>query len=82
MKKKVLVCLILLVLVLCFAGCNRSFMDTTYKFDEAFIQLPDGDVVHGKVQNWTDFEDGDQLQVKIDGVTYLTHASNVVLISH
>ena len=82
MKKKVLVCSILLVLVLCFTGCNRTFMDTTYKFDEAFIQLPDGDVVHGQVQSWRDFEDGDQLQVKIDGVAYLTHASNVVLISH
>ena len=25
------------------------------------------------------YEDGDQLQVKIDGVMYLTHANNVVL---
>ena len=40
-----------------------------------------GEVVEGKVSSWTDFEDGDQIQVKIDGKTYLVHSSNVVLIS-
>ena len=32
--------------------------------------------------NRTDFEDGDQLQIRIDGKTYLVHSSNVVLISN
>ena len=61
-------------------GCNKQIIDTTYKYDRAIIYLPDGIVVDGKVQSWTDFEDGDQIQVKVDGKTYLVHSSNVVLI--
>lgn len=37
-------------------------------------------MVDGKVESWKDFEDGDQIQVKIDGVTYLVHSSNITLI--
>lgn len=40
-----------------------------------------GESVEGKVTNWTDFEDGDQLQVTIDGVTYLSNSTNIVLVS-
>ena len=53
----------------------------TYSYEYAIIALPNGEIVEGKVTSWTDFEDGDQLQVKIDGKTYLVHSSNVVLIS-
>lgn len=60
---------------------NRQIIDFTNSFERAIICLPDGDVVVGKVTSWTDFEDGDQIQVKIDGKTYLVHSSNVVLIS-
>ena len=35
-------------------------------------------VIDLKLNSWDDYE-GDQLQVKIDGVTYLVHSSNVVL---
>lgn len=63
------------------ASYNKTFFDTTYSFEKAIIAMPDGTVIAGKVESWTDFEDGDQLQVKIDGKTYLTHSTNVVLIS-
>ena len=82
MKRKILLLLCVVMLTVGFTGCNKSLLDTTYKFDEAIIYIPDGSVICGKVDKWTDFEDGDQLQVTIDGVTYLTHATNVVLISH
>lgn len=71
---------IILFIYMLLSGCNKQMIDTTYKFDRAIIYLPDGTVVDGKVQSWTDFEDGDQIQVKIDGKTYLVHSSNVVLI--
>ena len=71
---------IILFIYMLLSGCNKQMIDTTYKFDRAIIQLPNGTVIDGKVQSWTDFEDGDQIQVKIDGVTYLVHSSNVVLI--
>jgi len=62
-------------------GYNKQIFDTTYRFDRAIISLPDGTIVDGEVQSWTDFEDGDQLQIKIDGVTYLVHSSDVALIA-
>ena len=62
------------------SGCNKQIFDTTYKFDKAIISLPNGDGVEGKVDSWTDYKDGDQIQVKINGVTYLVHSSDIVLI--
>ena len=62
-------------------GCNKQMVDLTYSYEYAIIGLPNGEVVEGKVTSWTDYEDGDQLQVRIDGKTYLVHSSNVVLIS-
>ena len=73
--------LLLTVSALVLAGCNKQVLDLTYSYEYAIIGLPNGEVVEGKVSSWTDFEDGDQIQVKIDGKTYLVHSSNVVLIS-
>lgn len=74
---------IILTSVICFSmvGCNKQLLDTTYSFDKAILALPNGEIVEGKVQSWADFEDGDQIQVKIDGKSYLVHSSNIVLIS-
>lgn len=82
--KKMITILLALVLVagmMILAGCNKQMVDLTYSYEYAIIGLPNGEVVEGKVSSWTDFEDGDQIQVKIDGKTYLVHSSNVVLIS-
>lgn len=63
------------------SGCNKQIFDTTYTFKTAIIALPDGEVIKGRIDSWTDFEDGDQIQVKINGVTYLVHSSNVCLMT-
>ena len=83
MKKIIafLLAMILMLSVALLAGCNKQMVDLTYSYEYAIIGLPNGEVVEGKVTSWTDFEDGDQIQVKIDGKTYLVHSSNVVLIS-
>lgn len=60
------------------AGCNKQVIDLTYEYNWAQLKMPDGTIVEGKLNSWDDYE-GDQLQVKIDGVTYLVHSSNVVL---
>ena len=70
-----------LVLVLLLSGCNKQMVDLTYSYERAILSLPNGEVIEGKVSSWTDFEDGDQIQVRIDGKTYLVHSSNIVLIS-
>jgi len=82
--KKVIALLLAILLVMSvalLAGCNKQMVDLTYSYEYAIIGLPNGQVVEGKVSSWTDFEDGDQIQVRIDGKTYLVHSSNVVLIS-
>ena len=81
MKKKLSIVVSGIVLALGLTGCNKQVTDLTYSYERAIISLPNGEVVDGKVQSWTDYEDGDQIQVKIDGVTYLVHSSQVVLIS-
>lgn len=70
-----------LVIACLLTGCNKQVFDTTYSYERAILSLPNGEVVEGKVQSWTDFEDGDQIQVKIDGKQYLVHSENIVLIS-
>ena len=82
--KKVIVLLLTIIAVLSvclISGCNKQMVDLTYSYEYAIIGLPNGETVEGKVSSWTDYEDGDQLQVKINGKTYLVHSSNVVLIS-
>lgn len=81
MKKKVMVMFMMLSCGLMLAGCNKQVIDLTYSFDRAIIELPNGEVVDGKVSSWKDYDDGDQIQVKIDGKTYLVHSSDIVLIS-
>lgn len=83
MKKWFAIAAVMVILagMLILAGCNKQMVDLTYSYEYAIIGLPNGEVVEGKVSSWKDFEDGDQLQVKIDGKTYLVHSSNVVLIS-
>ena len=83
MKKWIAIVAALLAAVsaLILAGCNKQMVDLTYSYEYAIIGLPNGEVVEGKVSSWKDFEDGDQIQVRINGKTYLVHSSNVVLIS-
>lgn len=56
-------------------------IDTTWSYERAIISLPNGYVVEGHVDSWKDFDSSDMIQVEIDGKSYLTHSSNVVLIS-
>lgn len=82
MKHRVIVIIITLLVFLVIAGflagCNRQIIDLNYNFNYAIINTFNG-TVEGKVSSWRDYEDGDQLQVTIDGVTYLTSATNVIL---
>ena len=80
MKKILVFILVMILLLIALSGCNKQMYDLTYKFDRAYIYLPNGEYVEGRVDSWLDFEDGDQIQVKVDGVTYLTHISNVVMV--
>ena len=83
MKKiiTIILAVIAIVSLLILAGCNKQMVDLTYSYERAILSLPNGEIIEGRVTSWTDFEDGDQIQVRIDGKTYLVHSSNIVLIS-
>ena len=75
------VAVMVLVVGLSMVCCNKQIFDTTYSFDKAIVYLPNGEVVEGEVQSWCDYENSDQIQVKINGKTYLVHSTNIALIS-
>lgn len=78
MKKILTVFVFALASIMLMTGFNKQVVDLTYSYSYAQLRMPDGTIVDGKLNSWDDYE-GDQLQVKIDDVTYLVHSSNVVL---
>lgn len=78
MKKIIVGVASVLASALLMVGCNKQVIDLTYEYSWAQLKMPDGTIVEGNVENWCDYE-GDQLQVVIDGVTYLVHSSNIVM---
>ena len=82
MIKKASMAIIAVLLIISLIGCgNKVLFDTTYSFEEVIAVLPDGTIISGKLDSWTDYADGDQLQIKVDGTTYLIHSTDCVLIS-
>ena len=81
MKRTLKVLLLVTLAAISLTACNQQIIDTTYTYDRAVLSLPDGEIVEGKVTSWKDFADGDQIQVKINGKSYLVHSSNIVLIA-
>ena len=62
------------------ASANKQWFDTNYTFDTAIINLHN-EVITVKVKSWTDYEDGEQLQIVAeDGTVYLTSSYNCTLI--
>lgn len=77
--KYILAIAMIFVTMLTLVGCNKQVVDLKYNFNKAIIKLPDGTIVQGEVYSWRDYKDGDQIQVNIEGVTYLVHSANCVL---
>jgi hypothetical protein len=56
-------------------------LDTAYSFTEAVIFRSDGEQ-WVTIKSWRDYENSDMIQITLeDGTVYLTHSSNVILIS-
>lgn len=82
MKKIVIVALIIalcLTLTACQIGNRKIGFDTTQTFHWAIIQLGNGELIEGSVDSWRDFDSSDTVQVTVNGITYLTHYTNVIL---
>ena len=70
---------ILSCLVLCGCnGCNYQLLDTTYKYDKAYVKIGE-EWVDLEIRSWTDYE-GEQLQLKLkDGSILLVSSYNCIL---
>jgi len=92
--KKILAYVCLVAMIFTIAGCapsaeanssvgyNRTLVDLVYGYDEAIISRGDGEQ-RIQVKSWCDYENSDMIQVTAtDGTTYLTHSSNLILISN
>ena len=74
--KKILVGLALTGVLFTFSACG----DTTYRFNYAEFERPNGEVVSGKVLKWKDYE-GEQVQLKMeDGNVYIVNSNSNKLI--
>ena len=78
-KKFLCLFTLLLLLVGCQANRKYNILDTQ-GYNYAILKLPNGEIIEGNVECWADFEDGDQLEVKVNGVIYLTSSFNCVLL--
>ena len=82
MKKMIAIIAVLLGLAVMLTACgNYQVIDIQYTFNRGLVKLQDGTVVSGRVEKWKDYGDSDQIQVRIDGVTYLVHAMNCTLMA-
>ena len=62
-----------IIIAITLTGCNKQMIDFTYSYNYAIIALPNGDVKEGAIKSWTDYEDGEQLQITFkDGSVHLT----------
>lgn len=72
--------IISLILAIALTGCgyNKQLIDLNYKFDKAYIE----GIGEINIKSWNDYENSDMVQVIAnDGTVYLTHSSNVILVS-
>ena len=58
---------------------NEQVFDTNWRYDWAILQLGNGELIEGQITSWKDFSESDMIQFTMDGITYLTHSSNVIL---
>lgn len=82
MNKKILfgLCVMISISMVCISSCNKQIIDTTYEFNKAIITIGN-ETKEVEISSWTDYDDGDQIQIRTtDGTIYLGHSSNILLI--
>ena len=77
--KRIMLLVVCSLLFLLLVSCgNQQFFDTTYTFNYAILELPNGKIIEGRLDSWRDYE-GDSIQIVINGDTYYAHMMNVVM---
>lgn len=82
MKKKVLAIMILVILILTIVlmmACNKQIIDLKLKFTNAYVKVGE-EWIDVEIDKWSDYEDGDQIQIILkDGTVMLVHSNNIIL---
>lgn len=82
MKRKITLVLAIITTLFTLTACNKQLIDTTYSFDKAIIKMPDDTVKEIYIKSWTDYENGEQLQiVATNGDVYLVSSINCILVN-
>lgn len=56
-KKMILLITSMMIIGSILTGCgNKDIWDTVYEYDYAIIELPNGEIVEGTVESWSDYE--------------------------
>ncbi len=77
MKKTII---LIAVLVIFLSGCNVQIIDTTWKYDKAYINVGNETIIC-EVSSWKDYENSDMIQVRCkDGRSFLGHSSAIILV--
>ncbi len=77
---KIMVVIAIIIIALCLTACNRTIIDTKYKFEKAHIRVNDVwfDV---DVDKWHDY-DGEQIQLILtNGTVMVIHSRDCILYS-
>lgn len=81
--KVVIISLILIVMLFSLTGCsyNKTILDVNYQFTKC-ITWVGNEVIEIEIASWTDFTDGEQIQIiGKDGNVYLVSSMNSILIN-
>ena len=78
MKSKIILGMVGIASLGLLTGCNKQVFDFDYTYDKAVCNY-DGDKFELYIDKWRDY-DGEQLQIKSNGKTYLLSANNCYLI--
>ncbi len=77
MKKSII---LIAVFVLFISGCNVQIIDTTWKYDKAYINVGSETIIC-EVSSWKDYQNSDMIQVRCkDGRSFLGHSSAIILV--
>ena len=67
MKKSII---LIAVFVLFISGCNVQIIDTTWKYDKAYINVGSETIIC-EVSSWKDYQNSDMIQVRCkDGAAF------------
>lgn len=79
--KKILAILMVVLIALSLVSCNYNPNEMVYQFDYAIVMKPDGSEMRIDIKQWSDYEDGEQIQVvATDGTVYLLNSFYTILV--